>query len=104
MYYKKADSYVERGKGHLYLKMTEEEKVQLVIRADTSLGNILLNTLVTASTPLERLGVKDVMLATVPNPPIDPKAESEPVFFLVRVKSTEDADELKQKLNELCKN
>jgi len=86
------------------VKMTDEEKIQVVIRADTSLGNILLNTLVTASTPLERIGKKDVMLVTLPNPPIDPKAESEPVTFLVRVKSTEDADEVKQKLNNLCKN
>ena len=104
LYYKKADSYVERGKGNLHVKMTDEEKIQVVIRADTSLGNILLNTLVTASTPLERIGKKDVMLVTLPNPPIDPKAESEPVTFLVRVKSTEDADEVKQKLNDLCKN
>ena len=102
LYYKKADTFVERGKGYLHLKMPEGQKVQLVIRADTSLGNILLNTLVTSSTPLERKGKKDVMLVTVPNPPIDPKAESEPVTFLVRVKATEDADELKQKLNDLC--
>ena len=104
LFYKKADSYVERGKGNLHLKLTEEQKVQLVIRAETSLGNILLNTLVTATTPLERIGKNNVVLVTLPNPPIDPKAESEPVTFLVRVKTTEDADELKQKLNDLCKN
>ena len=104
LFYKKADSYVERGKGNLHVKMTEEQKVQLVIRADTSLGNILLNTLVTATTPLERIGKNNVVLVTLPNPPIDPKAESEPVTFLVRVKNAEDADELKQKLNDLCKN
>jgi len=104
LFYKKSDSYVERGIGQLYLKLTDEKKLQLVIRADNSLGNILLNILVTPSTPLERLGTNNLMLVTLPNPPIDPKTDSEPVTFLVRVKTAEDADELKLKLDGLCKN
>ena len=104
LFYKKSDSYVDRGIGKLHLKLTEEQKLQLVIRADNSLGNILLNVLVSPSTPLERLGTNNVMMVTVPNPPIDPKTESEPVTFLIRVKTAEDADELKLKLDGLCKN
>jgi len=104
LFYKKSDSYVERGIGQLYLKLTDEKKLQLVIRADNSLGNILLNILVTPSTPLERLGTNNLMLVILPNPPIDPKTDSEPVTFLVRVKTAEDADELKLKLDGLCKN
>jgi len=104
LFYKKSDSYVDRGIGKLYLKLTAEQKLQLVIRADNSLGNILLNVLVSPSTPMERLGTNNVMMVTVPNPPIDPKTESEPVTFLIRVKTAEDADELKLKLDGLCKN
>ena len=70
----------------------------------TSLGNILLNILVTVATPLERLGANNVMLVSVPNPPLDKKTEEQtPVTFLIRVKTGEDADELKQKISDLCK-
>ena len=103
---------------------------QVVVRAGTSLGNILLNVLVTGATALERVGKNNLMLVTVPNPPIDPKAEPKPLPFLVRcagcplcplwphlscsipctlhlscarVKTAEDADELKEKLMSLAK-
>ena len=104
LFYKKDGEYVGKGLGNLYLKLTDEKKLQLVIRADNSLGNILLNTLISPTTPLERLGKNNVMLLAVANPPIDPKTESEPVTFLVRVKTAEDADELKLKMVGLCKN
>ena len=104
LFYKKGDQYVERGLGNLHLKLTECGRLQLVVRASTSLGNILLNILVTAATPLERLGANNVMLVSVPNPPLDKKTEEQtPVTFLIRVKTGEDADELKQKISDLCK-
>ena len=87
----------------MYLKHTEESKLQVIIRADTSLGNILLNIIMTEDIPVERVGKNNVMLICVPNPPIDPKADPEPVTFLIRVKNSEDADEVKNKLNELMK-
>merc|ERR1719323_3061218 len=93
LYYKKDDAYVERGLGNIHLKMTEEKKLQLIIRAGTSLGNILLNIIMTSTTPLERLGKNNVMLVTVPNPA--------PVTFLIRVKTAEEADELKEKITNL---
>ena len=104
LFYKKGDGYVERGLGNLHLKLTECGRLQLVVRASTSLGNILLNILVTAATPLERLGANNVMLVSVPNPPLDKKTEEQtPVTFLIRVKTGIDADELKQKISDLCK-
>jgi nuclear pore complex protein Nup50 len=81
----------------------------VVVRAGTSLGNILLNVLVTDSVPVERVGENNVMIICLPNPPIDLKADPEPVTFLLRsrrpapeyllnyqlrVKTAEDADEL----------
>jgi len=103
LFYKKEEAWVERGLGQLHLKVPEEGKVQMVVRAGTSLGNILLNVLVSSATALERVGKNNLMLVTVPNPPIDPKAEPAPVPFLVRVKTAEDADELKEKLVSLAK-
>jgi len=103
LFYKKGDSYVERGLGNIHLKKTEESKLQVIIRADTTLGNILFNIIMTDQIPLERVGKNNVMIICIPNPPIDPKSEAEPVTFLIRVKNAVDADELKEKLTELAK-
>jgi len=104
LFYKKADSYVERGLGNIHLKTTEDKRLQLIVRAATSLGNILLNVLVTPETPVERLGKNNVMIVTIPNPPIEKKeSDQKPVTFLIRVKTAEDADELKDKIVSLGK-
>lgn len=103
LFYKKAGAYEERGLGNIHLKKTDESKLQVIVRADTALGNILLNIIMTEDIPLERVGKNNVMLICLPNPPIDPKADPEPVTFLIRVKNAEDADELKDKLTELAK-
>jgi len=103
LYYKKEGAYVERGLGNVYLKQTEESKLQVIVRADNALGNILLNIIMTDDIHVDRVGKNNVMIICVPNPPIDPKADPEPVTFLMRVKTTEDADELKNKLNDLMK-
>jgi len=103
LFYKKAGAYVERGLGNIYLKKTDESKLQVIVRADTALGNILLNIIMTEDIPVDRVGKNNVMLICIPNPPVDPKADPEPVTFLIRVKTTEDADELKDKLGELVK-
>jgi len=103
LFYKKGEAYVERGLGNIHLKKTDDSKLQVIIRADTTLGNILFNIIMTDQIPLERVGKNNVMVICVPNPPIDPKSEAEPVTFLIRVKTAEDADELKGKLTELAK-
>merc|ERR1719452_348116 len=103
LFYKKGEAYVERGLGNIHLKKTDDSKLQVIIRADTTLGNILFNIIMTDQIPLERVGKNNVMVICVPNPPIDPKSEVEPVTFLIRVKTAEDADELKEKLTELAK-
>jgi len=102
LFYKKDGSYVEKGVGMLYLKSVEGGKTQLLVRADTNLGNVLLNILLNPQIPTTRVGKNNVMLVCVPNPPIDPKADSSaPCPMLLRVKTGEDADELKAKLDEL---
>merc|ERR1712210_206511 len=94
----KEDAYVEKGLGTIHLKLTDEKKVQVVVRAGTSLGNILLNVLISEGIPVERVGKNNVMVICVPNPPIDLKADPQPTTFLIRVKTSEEADEMKEKM------
>ncbi|XP_069619425.1 nuclear pore complex protein Nup50 isoform X4 [Ranitomeya imitator] len=100
LFYKKDNEFKEKGVGTLHLKTLGDKKVQLLIRADTNLGNILLNILVQPSLPCSRMGKNNVMIVCVPNPPIDEKNRSVPVTMLIRVKTTEDADELHKILME----
>jgi len=102
LFYKKDGNYVEKGVGMLHLKSADNNKTQLLIRADTNLGNILLNIILNKDIPTTRVGKNNVMLVCVPNPPINPKdAGNEPVGMLIRVKTGDDADELKTKLDDL---
>ncbi|XP_051976241.1 nuclear pore complex protein Nup50-like [Xyrauchen texanus] len=100
LFYKKDSEFKEKGVGTLHLKMASENKLQLLVRADTNLGNILLNIMVPSSMPCSRTGKNNVMVVCVPNPPVDEKNPSTPVPVLVRVKTAEDADELHQILQE----
>ncbi|KAG0712229.1 Nuclear pore complex protein Nup50 [Chionoecetes opilio] len=101
LYYMKDGAYVEKGVGTVFLKLTGE-KTQLLIRAYTNLGNILLNILLTPSIPTARAGKNGVMIACIPNPPLlaSSKGSTETVKMLIRVKTAEDADALNDKINE----
>lgn len=87
--------YADRGVGMLYLKKVEA-KTQLLVRADTSLGNILLNILLSEGIPAQRMGKNNVMLVCRPLP----DAQG-PSSVLIRVKNEEEADDL---LAEIIKN
>ncbi|XP_068442710.1 nuclear pore complex protein Nup50 [Clinocottus analis] len=100
LFYKKDAEFKEKGVGTLHLKHTEDGKVQMLIRADTNLGNILLNILLQASMPCSRVGKNNVMVVCVPNPAVDDKNPGGPVPLLIRVKTSEDADELHKTLEE----
>ena len=63
-------------------------------------GNILLNIVLAPSMPSSRVGKNNVVLACVPNPPVDPKSPAVPMPMLIRVKTTEDADALYKILEE----
>ena len=63
----------------------------------THLGSLL------RSIPTQRMGKNNVMMACIPNPPLDPKkqeAESSPVPLLIRVKTGDDADELLRQIDQ----
>lgn len=101
LFYMKDKEYVERGLGTLFLKKADE-KTQLIVRANTNLGNILLNIIVGPSIgAMMRVGKNNVMVVCIPNPPIDPKSDNKtPVKMLIRVKTSEDADALLKILEE----
>ena len=102
LYYKKDDQFTEKGVGFLYIKVKDNEsKPQLLIRAGTSTGNILLNIALVESLPVSKAEGKGVLLTCVPNPPLETKKKTDSesdndkktVTFLIRVKK-EDSDEL----------
>ncbi|NXQ26943.1 NUP50 protein, partial [Alaudala cheleensis] len=94
LFYKKDNEFKEKGVGTLHLKPAGNDKTQLLVRADTNLGNILLNVLIPPKMPCTRTGKNNVLIVCVPNPAIDEKNPSVPVTMLIRVKTSEDADEL----------
>ncbi|XP_065598471.1 nuclear pore complex protein Nup50 [Cyrtonyx montezumae] len=94
LFYKKDNEFKEKGVGTLHLKPAGNEKTQLLVRADTSLGNILLNVLIPPKMPCTRTGKNNVLIVCVPNPPTDESNPTVPVTMLIRVKTSEDADEL----------
>ncbi|KAG4067830.1 hypothetical protein HA402_010516 [Bradysia odoriphaga] len=95
VFVKSDKSYADRGVGMLYLKKVEGSgKTQLLVRADTSLGNILLNVLLSEGLPTQRMGKKDVMMICLPLP--DAKGATS---VLIRVKDEEEANDLLAEIN-----
>ncbi len=77
-----------------------EKKIQVLLRNDTALSKILLNVFVSEATPTSRSGKNNVLLMSVPNPPVFGKEgdNTKPVSYLIRVKTAENADELHKHL------
>lgn len=100
VFVKKDAQYSDRGVGQLFLKPVEgSDKMQLIVRADTSLGNLLLNFILNATVPLQRMGKNNVMLLSIPTPDCNPP----PVPILLRVKTAEEADDLLEVLQKYNK-
>lgn len=82
-------AFKDRGTGTLYMKQVADDKVQLIVRADTNLGNILLNIIISKGIPAKRTK-NNLILVCIPTPDADPK----PRQVLVRVAKEDDAIEL----------
>lgn len=89
VFVKTGSDYSDRGVGTVFLKKVED-KLQMIVRADTNLGNILLNIIISEGLPCSRMGKNNVMIVCVPTPESKPP----PVPVLVRVKTGEEADDL----------
>ncbi|OQR71661.1 nuclear pore complex protein Nup50-like [Tropilaelaps mercedesae] len=109
LFYKKQESdekgqYADKGVGFLHIKKLEGGGYQLLIRAQTTLGNVLLNVRLGKDMPVKNVGKNNVAIICVPNPRLDPKSKDDqpdpPTMFLIRVKTSEDAVELRDKLIE----
>jgi nuclear pore complex protein Nup50 len=96
---KGASDYSDRGVGTLFIKKVEDSKIQMIVRADTNLGNIIFNIVLAEGLPCSRMGKNNVMIVCVPTPDAKPP----PTSVLLRVKTGEEADELLAKINELKK-
>lgn len=94
VFVKKESAFADKGVGNLFLKpVPEKDKVQLIVRADTNLGNLLCNFILSESIPIHKKGAKDVLLMCVPTPEF-----TSPVPLLLRVKTSEEAETLYQEL------
>lgn len=105
LYYKKDSGFTELGIGTLRVIGGGTTGVQLLLRNDTSLGNILLNVRLTAGVPLNTKS-NNVFLVCPPNPPLDKKeaeGEAKAVTYLIRVKTAAMADELVARIQDNLK-
>ena len=69
------------------------------MRADNALGTILLNISLNPALPISQQGKNNVNIVCIPNPPISNELDGKLVPLLVRVKTSEEADELKELLD-----
>lgn len=100
LFVKHDGSFTDRGVGTLHIKPVKDaDKTQVIIRAGTTLGTILLNIMLTESVPLQRMGKNNVMMICIPTPDSKPP----PTSILVRVKTGEEADELLETLKKYVK-
>ncbi|XP_037809246.1 nuclear pore complex protein Nup50 [Lucilia sericata] len=99
VFVKKDGNFVDKGVGTLYLKPVESsEKTQLIVRADTNLGNILVNLILNSAIPAQRMGKNNVMMVCLPTPDVE-----KPTSMLLRVKTAEEADELLENIDKYKK-
>ncbi|XP_075972100.1 nuclear pore complex protein Nup50 [Anticarsia gemmatalis] len=91
IFVKKDGNFVDKGVGTLYIKKVEESgKHQLLVRANTNLGTVLVNLILVSAIPTQRMGKNNVMMVCIPTPDSKPP----PTPILIRVKTSEEADEL----------
>ncbi|XP_020895118.1 nuclear pore complex protein Nup50 [Exaiptasia diaphana] len=104
LFFNRNNAWSELGVGMLNIKDIDG-KSQLFVRADTATGNILLNVFLTSTTPVNRTGKNNVMLVSLPNPPLYSKPSegdnTKPATYLIRVKTADNADELFQIVEDL---
>lgn len=95
LFYKKESEYVEVGVGTLKVLTSASSKgfVQLLMRNDTSLGNVMLNVKLSGDMPLSKSKKAVLVVCPRPNPPLSALGDA-PVTYLLRVKTDESAEQL----------
>ncbi|KHJ48752.1 hypothetical protein D918_01057 [Trichuris suis] len=101
LYYMDANKkYNDYGIGQLYVKPLTSGRVQLVIRADNSIRNLLFNVAIDKSTPVTKAGKNGLSIVVVPNPPIGKISGDQPAVALLRVKTDVELTQLLDKIEE----
>ncbi|XP_011568323.3 nuclear pore complex protein Nup50 [Plutella xylostella] len=96
IFVKKDGNFADKGVGTLYIKKIEDSgKHQLIVRANTNLGTLLVNLVLGSAIPTQRMGKNNVMMVCIPTPDSKPP----PTPILIRVKTAEEADELLETLD-----
>ena len=104
LFFKKGSDWKELGVGMLYLKSLNDGKTQLLVRMETAAGKVLLNISLHKNIPVARVGKNNVSVMSVPNPPVFLKEtegdNTKPLNYLIRVKNSEEADDLLKQIND----
>ena len=93
LFYKKAEEFNELGIGTLKVQSSSGQSVRLLLRNDTSIGNILMNVKLTSNVPMTR-SKNNLMIVCQANPPLGKEADDKAVTYLIRVKTEELATHL----------
>ena len=93
LFYKKAEEFSELGIGSLKVQSSSGQSVRLLLRNDTSLGNILMNVKLTSNVPMTR-NKNNLMIVCPANPPLGKDSDDKAVTYLIRVKTEELATHL----------
>lgn len=96
IFFKVDDSYQSQGISVILIKLVDGKKYQLIARTDNAIGRVKINCLLNKSIPVRKSGPNNIMLVCSPMP------GEPPVPILIKVKTTEDADEVIDELNK-CK-
>lgn len=99
LYYFKNGKYEEHGIGQLYLKPINEKKIQLIMRNDSALGTIMVNTLLNDSVKFTKRNPKNVQLICV----VDPTKSTKPQTVLFKFKDSQTTDAFENELAKLKK-
>lgn len=91
--------YEEHGVGQLYIKPVDDKKVQLILRNDSALGTIMVNTILNDSVTFTKRNPKNVQLTCI----LDPTKCVKPQTVLFKFKDSEITDAFEAELAKLKK-
>ncbi|CAD5113650.1 DgyrCDS2811 [Dimorphilus gyrociliatus] len=100
MYFMIEKTWMDRGTGMAFLKPLENS-AQLIVRAENTLGTIMLNNVLKKELKMTKSGDKAFSFVTVPNPPVEPKNPEKAFPILLRVKTKELRDEFLKNIDEM---
>lgn len=103
MYFMIEKTWTDRGTGMAFLKR-KEGSAHLVVRAENSLGTIMLNNVLKKEIKITSSGDKAFSFVTVPNPPVEPKNPEKAFPILLRVKTKDLKEEFLAKIESLQSN